>query len=147
MLHQLIVEHIIDAPEIGDVAARIAQLLFRKRPTLPISELRGFIDGAFDHPAHQILVRDRIAEPAGHGGNLRVEDRRGHLAHDPDENFKILTGGVEDLHARRIGDQPEQRGKVEILRQGIDQNIEIRIRRLDETEFGPVGGFAMEFSV
>ncbi len=81
LLGELVGKDLVDPAQVDDIAARIAQLLLRQRTASPVGELGRLVDRTLEHAAHEVLVTDGIAKPARHGGNLRVEDRTGRVAH------------------------------------------------------------------
>jgi hypothetical protein len=141
-------EHLVDLHEMGDVGERVGQLRVGERPARPVGEARGLVDLGLRHVVDELLVGNRIAVAADHGGHLGVEERLRQQAAEQPDDLEVLPGGVEHLHHALVGHQGEERREVEVGRERIDEHARpVRPRHLDEAEFRIVGGLAHELRI
>ena len=95
----------------------------------------------------QRVVADLVAEAGHHGGDLGVEQRRGHGAEALQEDLDVLPRGVEHLHHRGVGEQRAERGEVEPF------GLRVRSRhlgvagQLHDAELRPIGALAHELGI
>ncbi len=98
-------------------------------------------------PADELVVGHAVAEPADHGGDLRVEDRMRDQPAAMEDDFDVLTRRMEDLQHIRIGHQLEEGCEIDALRQRIDKDLRRRARHLYQAELRPECRLAQEFGV
>ena len=130
-----------------DVGQRVVELLVRQRPAAPVREARRLVDVRAGGAADQLVVGNRIAEAADHGGDLRVEDRMRDQVAEMEDDLDVLPGGMEHLHRGAVRHQREERREVDALGERIDDHRQVRTGHLDQAEFGPEGRLADELGV
>ena len=131
----------------GDIAECIFALFLAQRAASPIGELTGFVDMTVQCALNKIVVRDRIAKAERHRRDLRIKDRTGHMADEAVEDFKILPGSVENLHAAFFSDQLQEWTNVQILREGVNKALHTGRRCLHEAKPRPISMFTVELGI
>ena len=125
-----------------NISQRISQLLCRKRAPPPICETTVLINFAACGFADKGFIAHRISKTAHHGGNLRVDGRRGDNAGLFVKYFNILPATVHHLGHCRVYQQVIEWLQVDALGQRVNHAFKAIARRLNEAEFRPECMFA-----
>ena len=138
---------LVHVAQVGDVGQRVAQLLVGQRAPAPVGESRGFVEVDAGHLLHEVHVRNRLAEAAHHGGDLRIEHGTGHEPGLGEDDLDVLARGVEDLGDALVRHQCPERGKVEPRRHGVENEGVIGRGELHEAELRPKGLLTHELGI
>jgi hypothetical protein len=134
---------------VAHVVQGIAQLPLAERPAPPVGVLRAFVEHHAEQLLHHAAVADLIGKPGERCGDLRVDEAARGDAVAGDQQAQVLAGRVRHHLDRRIGDQGEQRGRVD--RQGVYRGhlgcTRIAPRHLHEGQLGDIAVLGHELEV
>ncbi len=105
------------------------------------------VDVAAGERAHQRVIADLFAESRHHCGDLGVEHRGRDGAEPQHEDLDILPPRMDHLHDVPVGEQPAERGEVEVRRLGVDHRDVVGAGELHDAQLRPVGALAHELGV
>lgn len=137
----------VDVAQVRDVGLGIIELVLAERPARPVGEAVRLVEHDAGDARDQLVVGNRIAEAAHHGGHLRVENRIGHEAAEVPDDLDVLPGGVEHLEHGRIAHQGEKRRQIEAGSERVDQKDLFGTGELHDAQLRPERTFAQEFRV
>ena len=147
ILGQEMLQPVVDRAQMHDIGERIIDLPLGERPVRPIGKARGLVEGRAGEALDQGFVADRVAKAAHHRRDLRVEGRVWHLARQLEEDFEILTRGVEHFEDLRVGHQRQERLQIHALGQGVDRDRLPGAGHLHDAEDRPKGALAHELGI
>ena len=137
----------VDVAQMGYVGDRVFDLRLRQRPARPVGEARRLVDAHFGDGLDEFAVGNLLAEAADHGGNLRVEQRRGDPPCKIPHNLNVLPRSMKDFDELWIGHQIEEGSEIQPLGERIDRHGFLGRSDLHDAELGPKGRFPQKFGI
>ena len=137
----------VDFEQVGDVAGGVFQLMFVKRPKLPVGQTVGLVQFDAENRFNQPFVTDAFAKTADHCRHLSVKQRLRDNARQFENDLDVLPAGVKHFGYVPVLHQRKEALQIDAFRQRVDDGGFFLRGDLDQAKQRKIGFFANKFQV